>query len=1033
MEGENSADHLVEGLYDAVQTEALDEAVAESAFRATLKKLGADEEVHVLSRHVMTSLTDRLAQVTKPEQRLKVVNDVLDRLGLPRQRVTSSQRLVALRRPEQLGVEARYPDPPVTPLGQPALLTNTTGEPALGTEIRSELASADRVDLLCAFIKWHGLRTLEKELRTVARRKVPLRVITTTYMGATDRRAVDRLVRDFGAEVKVNYEVERTRLHAKAWLFERNTTYDTAYVGSSNLSKTALLDGVEWNVRLTSIATPHLLRKFKATFDTYWHDPAFELYDPEKNAGQLDEALAEAGGGGSGRATITLSGLEVRPYPHQVQMLEELSVEREVHDRHRNLLVAATGTGKTVIAALDYKRLAESAGRRPALLFIAHRTEILEQARRTYREVLGDAGFGELYIAGERPTEWTHVFASIQSFQPRTLEQFDPGQFEIVVIDEFHHAEAASYQRVMQHFRPVELLGLTATPERADGVDVRKFFDYRVASELRLWDALAADLLVPFHYFAVADGTDLSHVAWTRGRYDPSPLEDLFTGNDARARIVLNELHDKVSDVLQMRALGFCMGVRHAVYMARVFNEAGIPALALSGHSRKTERSEALGRLSRRKVNVIFTADLYNEGVDVPDVDTVLFLRPTESPTIFLQQLGRGLRRARDKAVLTALDFVGNHNTNFRFDQRFTALTGIPRGHLKRAIQQKFPFLPSGSQIILDRQSEALVLENLARQVFSNWRTLVSRLRDSGDVTLAVFIDAEGLELSDILRSHSWTEARRAAGLPTRAGGAHETALLRRIKSVAHVDDRERYDAYRALLADNSPAFDALDPRSQRYASMLLFSLWPSMPFASIAEAAEALANEPAVRDELVQVLEIAFSRVKHIARPLKNGLALTPLRSHAHYNREELMAGLGEASLTRKPGDMREGVLYARALNTDAFLITLTKDASSFSPSTMYRDYALSPTQFHWESQSTTRAESPTGTRYINHRENGSHILLFVRNSGANAFGKGAPYLLLGTANYLSHRSEQPIEFVWQLDRPMPEDSFLQASIEAG
>ena len=935
--------------------------------------------------------------------------------------------------PEQLGVESRYPNPPVTPLGQPALLTNTMGEPTVGTEIRTELGSADRVDLLCAFIKWHGLRTLEKELMAVRRRGVPLRVITTTYMGATDRRAIDRLVHDFGAEVKISYEVQRTRLHAKAWLFERNTTFDTAYVGSSNLSKAALLDGVEWNVRLTSVATPHLLRKFKATFDTYWQDQAFQSYDPTRDAAQLDEALRQAGGEGSERATITLSGLAVRPYPHQIQMLDDLAVEREVHGHHRNLLVAATGTGKTVVAALDYKRLAESAGRRPSLLFIAHRAEILHQAVRTHREVLGDANFGELYVGGERPRQWKHVFASVQTFTPAVLEQLDPQQFEVVVIDEFHHAEAASYQRILDYFQPLELLGLTATPERADGVDVRKFFDYNVASELRLWDALAADLLVPFHYFAIADGTDLSHVAWARGKYDPGALDGLFTGNDARTRIVLREIDDKVTDVRQMRALGFCVGVGHAEYMARAFREAGIPALALSGTSPTDVRRQALGQLARREINIIFTADLYNEGVDLPDVDTVLFLRPTESPTIFLQQLGRGLRRAKNKAVLTALDFVGNHNVRYRFDQRFTAMTGIPRGHLKTAIQQKFPFLPSGTQIILDRQSEELVLENIARQVFSNWRTLITRLRGTGDVSLAGFLEAEGIELSDILKGHSWTEARRAAGLRTRAGGSREASLLKRVKVMAHVDDRDRYETYRSLLDDGAPRYEDLDPHLQQYADMLLFSLWPAMPFESLSKAAAALRQEPAVRDELVQVLDIAFAQTRHIARPLKGTLALAPLRSHAHYNREELMAALGEATLARKPAAMREGVLFSRTRATDAFLITLNKDASTFSPSTMYRDYAVSPTQFHWESQSTTRADSPTGRRYINHRSVGTYILLLVRNSGTDAYGKGAPYMLLGTADYLSHRNEKPIEFVWRLDRPMPEDQFIQASVEAG
>ena len=222
--------------------------------------------------------------------------------------------------------------------------------------------------------------------------------------------------------------------------------------------------------------------------------------------------------------TLSISGLEVRPFPYQQEILDAIDVERVVHDRHRNLVVAATGTGKTVIAALDYRRLCSS-GERPRLLFVAHRREILEQSLRTYREVLGDGDFGELYVGGSRPERWQHVFASVQSLTSYGIANIPRDAFDIVVIDEFHHAEARTYRRILDHLRPIELLGLTATPERADGTDVRSFFEGRTAAELRLWDALGADLLCPFHYFVAADGTDLRSITWSQGRYDETELE----------------------------------------------------------------------------------------------------------------------------------------------------------------------------------------------------------------------------------------------------------------------------------------------------------------------------------------------------------------------------------------------------------------------------------------------------------------------------------------------------------------------------
>ena len=502
-------------------------------------------------------------------------------------------------------------------------------------------------------------------------------------------------------------------------MFRRATRFDTAYVGSSNLSRAALLDGVEWNVRLSRIGTPSLLEKFRATFDTYWNDASFEAYDPDRDRDRLDDALAEASGRSQHtRVTISLSGLEVRPYSYQSQMLEAIDVERTLHDRHRNLVVAATGTGKTVIAALDYRGLCPLDGRdRPSLLFVAHRREILEQSLRTYREVLADPNFGELYVGGARPERWKHVFASVQSLTSYGVHHLPSDAFEVVVIDEFHHAEASTYRRLMDHLAPRELLGLTATPERADGTDVRSFFDGRIAAELRLWDALGADLLCPFHYFAVADGTDLRSIGWSRGRYDEASLSNVFTGNNARAAVVLSQLRDKVLDVGAMRALGFCVSVAHAEFMAQTFRDAGIPAQAVSGSTPIHAREQALQDLQDRRVNVLFAADLFNEGLDLPDVDTVLFLRPTESATVFLQQLGRGLRRTPSKAVLTVLDFVGHHRKEFRFDTKLRALTGHTRRGLRHEIERGFPFLPAGCQIVMDKQAQHLVLDNIRAQV----------------------------------------------------------------------------------------------------------------------------------------------------------------------------------------------------------------------------------------------------------------------------------------------------------------------------
>lgn len=1010
-----------EGIYEELLTEELRTALRRVTADTHTGLVDPEDQPHVLARHVGQAVEYAL-RIARPRERVELLNRLLAIIASP-----------PIAEPVEQLLAVSYSDVPIrrpaTPLSEAALLTNARDEPNLAGELRAEIASADGVDLICAFVRWHGVRLLEDDLRELRRRGVPLRVITTTYLGSTERLALDRLAREFGADIRVQYDATRTRLHAKAWLFRRRTGYDTAYVGSSNLSRSALLDGVEWNVRLSAISTRALLHKFEATFDTYWNDPSFEEYDPDRDGDRLDDALLEAGGRkNSERVTISLAGLEVRPYPYQQVMLDEIAAERALHDRHRNLVVAATGTGKTVIAALDYRRLTLTEnGDRPSLLFVAHRREILEQSLRTYREVVVDENFGELWIGGSRPERWRHVFASAQSLSRHGVEQIPRDAFDVIVIDEFHHAQAPTYRAILDHFQPRELLGLTATPERADGVNVRSLFGGRIAAELRLWDAIGADLLVPFHYFVAADGTDLRGITWRRGLgYDENQLDAQYTGNDQRAAIILKELRDKVLRPGEMRALGFCVTVQHAQYMARVFNEAGIPAAALSGASSEHERTATLADLRSRRINVVFAVDLFNEGLDIPQIDTILLLRPTASATIFLQQLGRGLRRTQDKAVLTVLDFVGIQNRGFSFTGQYRALTGLPRGDLQRAIEAGFPFLPSGCQIVLDRRAQEIVLESIRSHVMQPWRQVVRQAEDLGDVSLPRFLEATGMELPEVIRagSRSWTQLRREAGLEQTPPGPRETELLRRVRAFTHVDDPARAAAYKRMLLGHAPQSEI----ERTYAEMLFFSLWPDGgSHGSIADGLRALLEERAVRRELAEVVDYSFDAAHHVVQPLTGRLADIPLAVHAHYQREEVLTAIGYAALHRKPNSMREGVAYSEATNVDAFFITLSKSEADYSPTTMYRDYPIDRWHFHWESQSRTSVDSPTGQRYLS---GGSTVLLFVRHERAGEYGT-APYLFLGPAQYVSHNGDRPIAITWRLDVPMPAD-FLQAGTVA-
>src|SRR4051794_14799584 len=398
-----------------------------------------------LARHAMDEVRRELSSDEPSDENAERVNrllrDLAGRADSEAEIALPARLLQGVKDRSPFGDVLPLPSPPATPFSQSDLLVNAEGQPNVGSELRAELASADSVDLICAFVIWSGVRHVRDALAELKERGGQIRVITTTYMGATEKRAVDELVA-IGADVRVALDARTTKLHAKAWLLERGSGLSTAFVGSSNLSHTALFDGLEWNVRLSSIDAPHVIDRVRMTFESHWASEHFEPYDPTVNGDELERALREYNRRLLGEtSTISFANLDVRPYPHQQRMLEALTVERERHDRHRNLVVAATGTGKTVVAALDYRQLRTRHGRDLSLLFVAHREEILRQSLDTYRAVLRDGAFGAIH-GGGRVAQGHHVFAMVQSLREGRVQDVAPNAFDVVVVDEFHHAAA---------------------------------------------------------------------------------------------------------------------------------------------------------------------------------------------------------------------------------------------------------------------------------------------------------------------------------------------------------------------------------------------------------------------------------------------------------------------------------------------------------------------------------------------------------------------------------------------------------------
>ena len=1015
------------GLYDAVLTHDLRAFVDDPRLRArpvTSPLNRQDHPVHYLRQHV-SNVIERILEATPMSRRVEVVNAIIDALAevvpdaVSGSDYVTPKVLEALLRKAQFTEEADLTRPQI-PLSRSALVTNEHSEHLIGSELKREIATADRIDCLCAFIKWSGLQQLGESIRRFTRHGGEMRVITTTYMQVTDQRAVDLLVK-WGAKVKVSYDTGRTRLHAKAWLFHRDTDFTTAYIGSSNLSQSALMHGMEWNVRVSKVDARPIVEKFADVFTAYWTDDQLESYDGcDAHRKRLANALKP-----NGDPVVGTTGL--KPYDFQQEMLQNLEVERFVHGRKNNLVVAATGTGKTVIAALDYRDLRARHRGKLSLLFVAHRREILDQSRRTFGLAVEDDEFGEIYAGGLRPEQGLHVFASVQSLANVKLADVDRHRFDMVIVDEFHHAAARTYKRLLDHFRPKYLLGLTATPERPDGQNVLQWFDGRMAAELRLWDAISRRLLVPFRYFGVSDDTDLSHVRWRGAQYDAADLTRLYTGDDLRVNIILRAVENRVLDITQMRAIGFCVSVRHAEFMADRFTRRGIPSVAITGQTRQADRAAVIGDLKRGKVNVLFTVDVLTEGVDIPEVDTVLLLRPTNSATVFLQQIGRGLRHCEGKDALVILDFIGQSRREYRFDFKFSALLGGKgQGGVRTAIEQRFPPLPAGCSIELDEQSRRIILGNLRRWINTSQKWLRALYRNLGSRTaLREFLEESCLTAEEFYRKTCLTVLRQT--------DADTSAIKvgRKLKHILHVDDPERLRLYReaALGRLTRPV---TDEHHRRLLMMMLCALYDRGVANDVEGYYNRLLNSPAICREIAEIADYLQEEIAHLPKSWP-APPHVPLKVHCRYSMHEIMAAFDVRS--QQTGDLvqlRSGVYFEQKTRCNILLATVNKSEKYYTASTMYKVFARSPELFCWQSQHTTGTDSARGRRHTHSKEENVTPLLFVRQRKKNRYGMTEPYLFVGPVSCESHQGERPMDIVWRLATPMPADFVRRARLAA-
>ena len=636
-----------------------------------------------------------------------------------------------------------------------------------------------------------------------------------------------------------------------------------------------------------------------------------------------------------------------------------------------------------------------------------------------------------MFVGSYRPESIDHLFMSIQTFNSQSFtEKTTPDFYDYIIVDEFHHAAAPTYQKLLAYYQPKILLGLTATPERMDGKSILPYFNNRIAAEIRLPEAIDRKLLSPFQYFGVTDTVDLDSLKWANGGYDRTELSNLYTLSGAvanrRADLVISSLLKYVTDIDAVKGLGFCVTVEHARFMANYFNGRGIPSLCLTGQSSDEERKSAKEQLVSGQVRFIFVVDIYNEGVDIPEVNTVLFLRPTESLTIFLQQLGRGLRLSEGKECLTVLDFIGQANRRYNFEDKFAALLSNTTRSVSREIKDGFVSLPKGCYVQLEKKAAHYILDNI-RASYGNSAGLVMRIasfeEDTGkELTLSNFLDYYHIDPRTMYRFASFSRLCARADVIDDFAEPLEETMTKALARFAVIDSRR----WICFLLDILPRladvdFAALPEVEKRMLQMLYVTIWgkaaDDWDGDEVLDNLYTLADSPVLLHELMDLLRYRYEQIDFIDMPVPLGFDC-PLDLHCTYTRDQLLVAMD----FMKPATVREGVKWLSDKKLDVFFITLNKADKDYSPTTMYNDYSINSELFHWQSQSTTAENSPTGQRYIHHLERGSRVLLFVREFKSDRLSGGAAaYTFLGTATYVKHDGSRPMNITWRLDQPIP------------
>ncbi|APC39282.1 DEAD/DEAH box helicase [Clostridium estertheticum] len=913
-------------------------------------------------------------------------------------------------------------------------------------ELKICLSDCEKFYFSVAFINFSGLQLLLDSFKELEEKGVKGKILTSTYLNFTEPKALERINKFKNIDLKVFVATNEMGFHTKAYIFENKDEYKII-IGSSNITQRALKRNVEWNVKVISKKDDSFTREVLEEYLSLWESTSIVDDEFINSYSNFLKELKKS----QQNNNLDFSNYQlIKPNYMQQKAMDNLYRLRAAGE-DKALVIAATGTGKTYMSAFDaisYKP--------KKLLFLAHREEILRSAEKTFKELVKNKDITTGLLAGtSKDLDADYLFSTIQSMN-NNLGNFKSDEFEYMIIDEAHHASSSSYERVMEYFKPKFLLGMTATPERCDNGNIFDIFDNNVALELRLREALKLELVIPFHYFGISDieGIDLSGVN----------TQDI---NEITKRLKVNERVDFIIDKMEFygydgekrKGVGFCASIDHAQYMAAEFNKRGIKSVCLSADNSVDERQYYIKKLEadEEELEVIFTVDIFNEGVDIPSINLVLMLRPTNSPIIFIQQLGRGLRTHKEKSFLTVLDFIGNHKKVFLIAIALNGARYYDKDSLKVAVATQFGNIPGCTNIQMDRIAQERILEQLTEENFNSMRYLKEeylefKMMNSGKTPylLMDYIKYDGapdplrflskektyigfvakMENDDVLKKLLEEEVflkilkELSAKLPIKR--VYEYSIIKYLlsnekislmqakneilKYIDGVDDDSIKHAFQCL---NQNYYDSAQVKNnvKRFElnGDLLSSTW---------EFKTVVHNEK-YRIYIEDVINYALIRYEKEFESKYYGVPFFKL-----YEQYQMIDAALLSNYTKIHSSFRGSGLITNG-NEYFIFVDLHKE-EDIKESINYKDKFIDSKYFQWQSPNSTSQSSERGKNIIFNKERGINLHIFVRKY-KQIDGASEPYIYIGKGDVIEYEGEKPITVKIKLKNEMPTDKYIE------